>query len=87
MEERVKDLIRNELYSAFSDVKKPTVLGSCTCCHRESDKQIMLNNTPRNVPLNLIEDLEFSWLATFGSEEDIHYFTPCINTSDSFLIK
>lgn len=78
MEERVKDLIRNELYSAFSDVKKPTVLNSCTCCHSESEKQTMLNNAPRNIPLALIDELELSWLCTFGCEEDVHYFAPCM---------
>lgn len=78
MEERVKEIIRNELYSAFSDVRKPDSIESCSCCHEEEDKKMMLNNEPRNIPLSLIESLEISWLSTFGSEKDIHYFAPCM---------
>lgn len=78
MEESVKEIIRNELYSAFGDVKKPDVIESCSCCHTENDKKKMLNNKPKNIPLALIEELEINWLYTFGNKKDIHYFAPCM---------
>ena len=74
----MKEIIRNELYFAFSDVKKPDVIESCSCCHTENDKKKMLGNKPKNIPLSLIEKLEISWLCTFGNKNDIHYFAPCM---------
>ncbi len=82
LEERIKEIIRNELYFAFSDVKNPDILESCSCCHTENEKQEMLNNKPQNIPLDLIGKLEISWLSTFGNKQDIHYFAPCMLDAD-----
>ena len=73
-----KQQICDALYSAFSDVRSPKSIPSCDCCHTDEEKRLLLAYEPRNVPPELIREEQFSWLNTFGDENVVRYFAPCI---------
>lgn len=67
-----------DLYAAFADVPKPSVIEGCPCCYENKQVDVLLATPIRELAPEIIDSYAFSAFKTIGAVADYLYFLPRI---------
>ena len=74
---KLEDSIQN-LYAAFSKIRKPLKIEGCECCMDEQELRRLLSYDVRSVPMDVLAPYASSAILTVGTVDDYLYFLPRI---------
>jgi hypothetical protein len=67
-----------DVYDAFSDVEKPSIVDGCPCCMTADEYETLTAEPLRELTVDELSKYADSVLLTMGSEDDYPYFLPRI---------